>query len=93
MTWSRAGPGFGFWRRADALWLAQNGWQTTGLDISTVAVQRAQAAAKAQGFSEAQVRFEAADLLSGWRSDLTFDLVTASFLQSPWHSTGSVRFR
>lgn len=68
---------------ADALWLAQNGWQTTGLDISTVAVQRAQAAAKAQGFSEAQVRFEAADLLSGWRSDLTFDLVTASFLQSP----------
>lgn len=67
---------------ADALWLAQHDWQVTGLDISTVAVQRAQAAAKAQGFSGTQVRFEPADL-TNWNSDLTFDLVTASFLQSP----------
>ena len=67
---------------ADALWLAQHGWRTTGLDISVVAVQRARAAAKAQGFSAAQARFEAADLMS-WNSDQKFDLITASFLQSP----------
>ncbi|NLZ98058.1 MAG: class I SAM-dependent methyltransferase [Micrococcus sp.] len=67
---------------ADALWLAQHGWRTTGLDISVVAVQRARAAAKAQGFSETQARFEAADLMS-WNSDQKFDLITASFLQSP----------
>lgn len=67
---------------ADALWLAQQGWQTTGLDISTVAVERAQAAAKSQGLAEEQARFETADL-SSWTSAQQFYLVTASFLQSP----------
>lgn len=67
---------------ADAIWLAQQGWNVTGLDISTVAVQRARDAAKAQGIGDNQLQFEAADLTT-WDSEKQFDLVTASFLQSP----------
>lgn len=67
---------------ADALWLARHGWQATGLDISTVAVERAQAAAKSQGLPAEQARFATADLTS-WNSAQQFDLVAASFLQSP----------
>src|SRR5699024_11982103 len=77
-------PELGCGEGADALWLAQHGWRTTGRDISVVAGPRARAAAKAQGFSAAQARFEAADLLS-WKSDQKLDLITSSFLQSHVH--------
>lgn len=66
----------------DVLWLAQQGWAATGIDISDVAVQRAAARAVALGFSEAEARFVAADL-STWDDEQTFDLVVSSFLQSP----------
>ncbi|MTV25355.1 class I SAM-dependent methyltransferase [Nitriliruptoraceae bacterium ZYF776] len=45
---------------ADAIWLAQRGWQVTAVDPSAVAVARAEAAARAAGVD---VRFEAAGLL------------------------------
>jgi thioredoxin reductase/SAM-dependent methyltransferase len=72
----------------DVLWLAERGWRATGIDLSETAVARASAAADERGIAEA--RFIAADL-GEWLSDperidgspTGFDLVTASFLQSP----------
>lgn len=66
----------------DAIWLAQQGWHATGVDISETAVGRATAAARAAGLGENQIRFVAADLAT-WSGDDTYDLVAASFLQSP----------
>lgn len=65
---------------ADVIWLARHGWQASGLDISETAIARARAAASDLDLPHA--RFEAADL-STWRPDGRYDLVTASFLQSP----------
>ncbi|WP_091707210.1 bifunctional 2-polyprenyl-6-hydroxyphenol methylase/3-demethylubiquinol 3-O-methyltransferase UbiG [Microbacterium sp. cf046] len=67
---------------ADAIWLAQQGWKATGVDISATAVARARAAASDLGLDESRARFVAADL-STWQSEDAYDLVTASFLQSP----------
>ena len=64
----------------DVLWLAEQGWQVHGLDISTTAVGRARAEAAARGLEGAT--FSATDL-STWRPEPgTVDLVTASFFQS-----------
>lgn len=65
---------------ADVIWLAQRGWRASGVDISETAIARARAAASDLDLPDA--RFEAADL-STWRSVGRYDLVTASFLQSP----------
>lgn len=72
----------------DVLWLAEHGWQATGIDLSRVAVERARAAAEARGLDRAH--FVAADL-AAWADRPAgidgaaepFDLVTASFFQSP----------
>ncbi|GAA3547279.1 hypothetical protein AFL01nite_22150 [Aeromicrobium flavum] len=64
----------------DALWLAERGWDVTGVDISPTALARAEVAADRAGLTE-RVTWIAADLES-WSSELRFDLVTASFLQS-----------
>lgn len=70
----------------DALWLARQGWQVTGLDISPTAVGRARAAADAAGLGAGlgaeRAAFEVTDL-AHWRDERLFDLVTASFLHSP----------
>lgn len=66
----------------DVVWLAQHGWDATGVDISATATRRAAAAAKAAGVPDDRIHFEAADLTS-WTPNDTYDLVTASFLQSP----------
>lgn len=66
---------------ADVLWLAQHGWRATGVDISQVAIQRALEAARAQGLSEDQAKFVAADL-TAWQTTTRFDLVAATFLHS-----------
>ena len=65
---------------ADAIWLGEQGWETLGVDISPTAVARGQAEAARRGL--ARVRFEAHDLAT-WNPPIAFDLVTASFLQSP----------
>ncbi len=62
----------------DAIWLAENGWAVTGVDLSPTAVRRAQTAAAASGID---ARFEVADLAT-WTTDARFELVSASFLQS-----------
>ena len=63
------------------VWLAQQGWDATGLDLSPTAVWRAREAAAAARVAE-RARFEVADLET-WAREEAYDLVTASFLQSP----------
>lgn len=65
----------------DALWLAARGWRVTGVDISPTALARAEGAARRDGLGE-RVTWVAADLTT-WTGTEEFDLVTASFLQSP----------
>ena len=66
----------------DVVWLAKRGWRATGIDISETAIQRARAAARDAGLTEAQANFRVADLAE-LAADERFDLVTASFLHSP----------
>lgn len=67
---------------ADAVWLAEQGWDVTGIDISATAVARATAAAAKAGLGDDRVRFVATDL-DAWSGDGEFDLITASFFHSP----------
>lgn len=68
----------------DALWLAARGWRVTGIDVAPTAIARAREAAREAGAESA--RFVAADALAALTGELAaaeFDLVTASFFQSP----------
>lgn len=78
----RAALDLGCGEGGDALWLAQRGWHVTGVDISHNAIERGRRAADDAGVSRDRLRFVAADL-SEFESTQSFDLVTASFLQSP----------
>lgn len=64
----------------DVLWLAEQGWEAEGLDISPTAVGRARAEAERRGLTSAT--FTAVDL-DEWQPEAgSVDLVTASFFQS-----------
>ncbi|KMO83020.1 class I SAM-dependent methyltransferase [Mycolicibacterium chlorophenolicum] len=65
---------------ADALWLAESGWRTLGVDISDTALARATAEAERRGVAD-QVCFRQMNLSDDF-PDGTFDLVSAQFLQS-----------
>jgi len=70
---------------ADAVWLARRGWQVTALDVSQVAVVRAQAAAEDAGVS---VEWLHAGLLDAPLAHGGFDLVSAQYpalLRTPRH--------
>ncbi len=69
---------------ADVVWLAQQGWQATGVDISETATSRAREAASGAGIADGEAIFVATDL-SAWidSHDGAYELVTASFFQSP----------
>ncbi|WP_416395774.1 MULTISPECIES: class I SAM-dependent methyltransferase [unclassified Curtobacterium] len=64
----------------DVLWLAGQGWDVTGVDLSVTAITRGSRAAVAAGVEERSA-FVAADL-GAWTTAARFDLVAASFLQS-----------
>lgn len=74
----------------DVLWLAERGWLASGIDFSRTAVARAEQAAADRGLPPERVHFIAADL-ADWAerpaevdgSPEPFDLIAASFLQSP----------
>lgn len=66
---------------ADVVWLAQQGWHATGIDISPTAIARARRAGEAAGL-DGRADFVTADL-AGLTESGPFDLVTASFLHSP----------
>jgi len=64
----------------DAVWLAENGWQVTAVDISETAIGRAADAADARGVRD-RIEFERHDL-SDTFPEGTFDLISAQFLHS-----------
>lgn len=71
----------------DAVWLAQQGWNVTGIDISPTAITRARASATAAGPMPGTARFDTVDLET-WAGDVGhaedgYDLVAASFFHSP----------
>ena len=68
-------------RGDDAIWLAQQGWTVTGVDISEAALEAARLAASSAGV-ESSVHFERHDLSESFPQG-SFDLVIAMFLQSP----------
>lgn len=64
----------------DVVWLAEQGWDALGIDLSVTAIERGSRASVAAGVED-QTAFVAADLAT-WSTAARFDLVTASFLQS-----------
>ena len=65
----------------DALWLAEQGWTVTAVDISETALAVGAARAAELGLAE-RVEWVRADLAT-WHPAQEFDLVTAAFLHSP----------
>ena len=61
---------------ADAIWLAQQGWDVTGLEVSAVALERAAAHAREAG---AAVRWVHAGLVEAALTPSSFDLVSAMY--------------
>lgn len=66
-----------------AVWLAQQGWQVTGVDISSTALERAAGHAATAGVTE-RTHFEQHDLSQSFPAG-QFDLVYVLYLESPMH--------
>lgn len=76
---------------ADAIWLARHGWSVTAVDVSAVALERAQAHEKAvyaresvqpaDGPPPGRITWQQADL-ERWEPEAAFELVTSQFLHS-----------
>jgi len=64
----------------NAVWLAERGWQVTGVDFSEVGLEKARELAKSR---DVQARWVAADLLDYTPQPRAFDLVLAFYLQVP----------
>ena len=64
----------------NALWLAEQGWQATGVDFAAVAVERARRIAGERGLAAA---FEQADVLAYEPPAAAFHLVIVFYLQLP----------
>lgn len=64
----------------DAVWLAEQGWQVTAVDVSTEALTRASRAARARQVAD-RIGFEQHDLAASF-PDGEFDLISAQFLHS-----------
>lgn len=85
---SRLTPGtaldIGSGEGADAIWLANRGWQVTGVDVSTVALERARRRAAEIGTEVAtRIYWQQGDLLSWDPAPEKFDLVSSQFMQLP----------
>ncbi|MEV4990983.1 MULTISPECIES: SAM-dependent methyltransferase [Micrococcaceae] len=76
---------------ADAIWLAQQGWSVTAVDVSAVALERARSHELAElaresvhasnGTMESRITWQLADLTQ-WQPGDAYDLVTSQFLHS-----------
>ena len=66
------------------MWLAEHGWQVTGVDISATALERAREFSESRGLGEEQLSWQQIDLAQDFPSG-EFDLVSACFLASPIH--------
>ncbi len=67
---------------ADAIWLATQGWEVTGLEFSAVARERAAAHAAAAGV-DGRTGWRDADLREWEPGDERWDLVTSHFFHQP----------
>ena len=65
---------------ADAVWLAERGWNVVAVDVSETALGRARGAASSRGVSD-RIEFIQLDLSDSF-PDGTFDLVSSQFLHS-----------
>lgn len=74
---------------ADAIWLAQRGWTVTAIDISEVAISRAQEASRRAG---ASVEWICGDVLRTSFSARSFDLVSMQYPALP-KAAGEVAVR
>ncbi|MFB9849996.1 FAD-dependent oxidoreductase [Micromonospora andamanensis] len=69
---------------ADAVWLAERGWQVHAVDISSVALQRAAGQARAAGAEvAARIEWTQADLTAWSPPSDAYDLVSAQFMHLP----------
>lgn len=66
---------------ADAIWLAERGWQVTAVDISPVILEFGAQQAERAGVAE-RILWQPADL-ADWTPDGSYDLVCSFFLQTP----------
>lgn len=76
---------------ADAIWLAQQGWSVTAVDVSAVALERAHSHELAElaresvhasnGDIRSRISWQLADLTQ-WKAEGSYDLVTSQFLHS-----------
>lgn len=65
---------------ADAIWLAQHGWQVAAVDVSRVALDKAAAHAEQAGVAVAWQQVD----LAGWAGEPgAYDLVSAQFMYLP----------
>jgi len=68
----------------DALWLAQRGWNVTGIDISQNALDKARDRLKLiDATAAARVEWHQRDLTTWTPAPATFDLVTSHFMHLP----------
>jgi SAM-dependent methyltransferase len=65
----------------DALWLAQQGWTVTGMDLAPSALAQAETAATAAGLAD-RTTWQRVDLDAGLPAG-SWDLVTSAYHQSP----------
>jgi thioredoxin reductase/protein-L-isoaspartate O-methyltransferase len=69
---------------ADAIWLAEHGWQVTAIDISSVALERAVKRAREAGHKIAErIDWQQADVVKWDPAPHQFDLVSAQFMHLP----------
>jgi SAM-dependent methyltransferase len=66
----------------DSVWLAEQGWTVTGVDIAENAVRRGQTLAEQRGIAPERITWVVAEL-SEWEPADSFELVSACFLHSP----------
>jgi SAM-dependent methyltransferase len=75
-----AGSGEG----ADAIWLAERGWEVTAVDFSTTALERAAEHAAERGEEvAARIDWRHADLTAWAPPEAAFDLVSAQYMHLP----------
>jgi SAM-dependent methyltransferase len=67
---------------ADVVWLAERGWRVTGVDVSVVALERAERHAAEAGMAD-RTSWLQADLVAGDALPGGADLVSAQFLHVP----------
>jgi SAM-dependent methyltransferase len=71
----------------NAVWLAERGWRTTGVDFSDVALEKAQQLAASRGV---EVEWVLADVLEHEPEPRAFDLVAVLYLQLPHEELAEV---